>query len=306
MSTTTQANALRDLPPMKIRRKYQCKLCNLSTQNPRLHLKHRIDAHNHKIKCVECPFCEYACQYRQKLNRHLRLVHKMTPALAKSYANSATGFTNNAVSPTPTMQQVEHQTQIERYQHQPQQQQHAQEQAQQQPQHPQQTIAVNNEDNQLQLQQQLQQQQQTNLSDDDHQRQQSSGNIAPIWDYQQSMVAQQLLYNQYQYYDQQPAQSQFYFQDSYFYQQQCQQQQSNHQQYYHLQQQQNMQQYLQFLIQTMIIGSTVGRSRCLAAPSSFFPPPPADDNFVAPTYGPNEPVDLTLASNGRANSKETT
>lgn len=64
-----------ELPPTRIKRKYKCASCDHNTVNPRVHLKHRIDAHGHKLKIVECPLCVYACQYRQKLNRHLRLVH---------------------------------------------------------------------------------------------------------------------------------------------------------------------------------------------------------------------------------------
>lgn len=67
------------LPPTKIKRSYKCSICQHSTVNPRLHLKHRIDLHGHKLKIVECPYCVYACQYRQKLNRHMRLVHRQFP-----------------------------------------------------------------------------------------------------------------------------------------------------------------------------------------------------------------------------------
>lgn len=67
------------LPPTKIKRKYKCAQCNHSTVNPRTHLRHRIAAHDDKIRIVECPLCVYACQYRQKLNRHLRLVHNTMP-----------------------------------------------------------------------------------------------------------------------------------------------------------------------------------------------------------------------------------
>lgn len=66
------------LPPTKIKRKYKCLNCDHVTVNPRDHLRHRIDQHGHKLKIVECPLCVYACQYRQKLNRHLKLVHHTT------------------------------------------------------------------------------------------------------------------------------------------------------------------------------------------------------------------------------------
>lgn len=64
------------LPPTRIKRKYKCANCEHTTINPRIHLKHRIQVHGQKLKIVECPLCVYACQYRQKLNRHLKLVHR--------------------------------------------------------------------------------------------------------------------------------------------------------------------------------------------------------------------------------------
>lgn len=67
------------LPPTKIKRKYTCAHCGYVTINPRMHLRHRVIAHGDKIKIVECPLCVYACQYRQKLNRHLKLVHQLDP-----------------------------------------------------------------------------------------------------------------------------------------------------------------------------------------------------------------------------------
>lgn len=65
-----------NLPPTKIKRQYKCSSCDHVTVNPRLHLRHRQATHGHKVRIVECPLCVYACQYRQKLNRHLRLVHQ--------------------------------------------------------------------------------------------------------------------------------------------------------------------------------------------------------------------------------------
>lgn len=69
-----------DLPETKIKRTYKCRICDHKTTNPRNHLTHRRDVHNEtKVKLVKCKFCLYACQYRQKLNRHLRLVHRRNP-----------------------------------------------------------------------------------------------------------------------------------------------------------------------------------------------------------------------------------
>lgn len=65
-----------NLPPTRIRRQYTCSDCGHRTINPREHLYHRRNFHQHRIKIVECPHCVYACQYLQKLNRHLSLVHK--------------------------------------------------------------------------------------------------------------------------------------------------------------------------------------------------------------------------------------
>ena len=67
------------LPPTKIRRQYKCSTCGHQTYNPRQHLRHRARVHKDRIRIVECPLCVYACQYRQKLNRHLKLVHNRLP-----------------------------------------------------------------------------------------------------------------------------------------------------------------------------------------------------------------------------------
>lgn len=69
------------LPPTKIKRTYKCKTCEHKTVNPREHLNHLKENHDQNIKIVECPLCLYACQYRQKLNRHLKLVHRCLPNL---------------------------------------------------------------------------------------------------------------------------------------------------------------------------------------------------------------------------------
>lgn len=65
------------LAPTRIRRHYTCGECNLKTTNPREFLYHRKDYHHEKVKIVECPHCQYACQYSQKLQRHVLLVHKI-------------------------------------------------------------------------------------------------------------------------------------------------------------------------------------------------------------------------------------
>lgn len=72
-----------NLPPTKIKRTYSCKSCDHKTINPRLHLNHLRVRHEQNIKIVECPLCVYACQYRQKLNRHLKLVHHCMPDLSR-------------------------------------------------------------------------------------------------------------------------------------------------------------------------------------------------------------------------------
>lgn len=64
-----------DLPPTKIQRTYKCKECTNETTNPRAHLRHLGRVHGKRVKIVKCPYCLYACQYRQKLNRHLNLIH---------------------------------------------------------------------------------------------------------------------------------------------------------------------------------------------------------------------------------------
>ncbi|CAG2101412.1 unnamed protein product [Medioppia subpectinata] len=70
-----------DLPATRIRRQYTCNDCGFRTINPREFLYHRRDAHGQRLKIVECPYCVYACQYVQKLQRHLLLVHKLETSM---------------------------------------------------------------------------------------------------------------------------------------------------------------------------------------------------------------------------------
>lgn len=72
----------KDLPATRIRRQYNCTDCGFRTVNPREFLYHRRDRHGYKIKIVECPYCVYACQYVQKLQRHLLLVHKLSTVMS--------------------------------------------------------------------------------------------------------------------------------------------------------------------------------------------------------------------------------
>ena len=80
-TTPSAANASIDgggLAPTRIRRQYTCENCTFRTINPREFLYHKRDVHQAKVKIVECPHCVYACQYHQKLQRHILLVHKIT------------------------------------------------------------------------------------------------------------------------------------------------------------------------------------------------------------------------------------
>ncbi|RWS26307.1 zinc finger protein Xfin-like protein, partial [Leptotrombidium deliense] len=70
-----------NLAPTRIRRQYTCHDCGIRTVNPREFLYHRRDVHNQKVKIVECPYCVYACQYFQKLQRHILLVHKLETSM---------------------------------------------------------------------------------------------------------------------------------------------------------------------------------------------------------------------------------
>lgn len=97
------------LPPTKIKRQYKCSICDHLTVNPRVHLRHRIDAHGHKVKIVECPMCVYACQYRQKLNRHLRLVHHIYP----NNNIRPMGSDGEAHTSSPSMNQFEMPSQLQ-------------------------------------------------------------------------------------------------------------------------------------------------------------------------------------------------
>ena len=92
-----------DLAPTRIRRQYTCEQCEFRTVNPREFLYHRRDEHQAKVKIVECPYCVYACQYFQKLQRHILLVHKMetsmTPPKGSSNSPEAPKSAKKEVSP---------------------------------------------------------------------------------------------------------------------------------------------------------------------------------------------------------------
>ena len=78
-----------DLAPTRIRRQYNCEQCSFRTINPREFLYHRRDEHGAKVKIVECPYCVYACQYFQKLQRHILLVHKLETMTTPPGSSSA-------------------------------------------------------------------------------------------------------------------------------------------------------------------------------------------------------------------------
>lgn len=103
MSSSTQAVTSDYLPPTKIKRQYRCKRCEYATVNPRCFLKHRIDTHADRIRIVECPLCVYACQFRQKLNRHMRLVHHRLPHQIPQIINSIDNRANqmNSLNDNP-------------------------------------------------------------------------------------------------------------------------------------------------------------------------------------------------------------
>lgn len=88
------------LGPTRIRRQYNCESCSFRTINPREFLYHRRDVHGAKVKIVECPYCVYACQYFQKLQRHILLVHKLEtittpPSTLTTNVNSSGNIHNN-------------------------------------------------------------------------------------------------------------------------------------------------------------------------------------------------------------------
>ena len=96
IATTSSAAAVvnsnnndQELAPTKIRRQYTCTDCDFRTVNPREFLYHRRDVHNQKVKIVECPYCVYACQYFQKLQRHMLLVHKLETTITPPIENSS-------------------------------------------------------------------------------------------------------------------------------------------------------------------------------------------------------------------------
>ena len=102
-----------DLPATRIRRQYTCNDCGFRTINPREFLYHRRDAHGQRLKIVECPYCVYACQYVQKLQRHLLLVHKLEtsmtppPELAQTSGKGKANKTKPIPRPQPVVKAEE-------------------------------------------------------------------------------------------------------------------------------------------------------------------------------------------------------
>lgn len=87
-----------ELAPTKIKRLYKCghEPCTFSTVNPREFLYHRREVHGEKLKIAECPKCQYACQYTQKLQRHILLMHDQVRPPRTAVKRSA-----QAATPTP-------------------------------------------------------------------------------------------------------------------------------------------------------------------------------------------------------------
>ena len=95
-----------DLPATRIRRQYTCNDCGFRTINPREFLYHRRDAHGQRLKIVECPYCVYACQYVQKLQRHLLLVHKLETSMTPPPEVTQTSSKTNKSKAIPKAQTI--------------------------------------------------------------------------------------------------------------------------------------------------------------------------------------------------------
>ncbi|XP_054164630.1 zinc finger protein Xfin-like [Oppia nitens] len=99
MPIPASAQSNDDLPATRIRRQYTCNDCGFRTINPREFLYHRRDEHGQRLKIVECPYCVYACQYVQKLQRHLLLVHKLETSMTPPPELSTTSSKSNKSKP---------------------------------------------------------------------------------------------------------------------------------------------------------------------------------------------------------------
>ncbi|XP_015604999.1 uncharacterized protein LOC107272394 isoform X7 [Cephus cinctus] len=64
--------------PEDSERNYECKTCNppKGLSNLKAYLAHLKNEHKQKVKCYECPHCEFVCQHVKKLQRHFRVAHE--------------------------------------------------------------------------------------------------------------------------------------------------------------------------------------------------------------------------------------
>ncbi|KAI2796834.1 hypothetical protein BLOT_013706 [Blomia tropicalis] len=107
-SHSSHNNKDSSLPATRIRRQYTCNECGFRTVNPREFLYHRRDGHGHRIKIVECPYCVYACQYVQKLQRHLLLVHKLQSLVTPSGEAITNGADLEGILMKPKFKKFKH------------------------------------------------------------------------------------------------------------------------------------------------------------------------------------------------------
>ncbi|XP_050399121.2 zinc finger protein 208 isoform X1 [Patella vulgata] len=64
------------LPSPRISRNYNCSECKFTTTKARVFLNHRRDNHDESFTIYPCNLCEYASQYKHKLQRHEAMAHK--------------------------------------------------------------------------------------------------------------------------------------------------------------------------------------------------------------------------------------
>lgn len=57
-------------------RSYYCTDCGFSTGKSRNFLFHQVEDHNYNISIFACAYCEYCSRFKQKIKKHVQMVHK--------------------------------------------------------------------------------------------------------------------------------------------------------------------------------------------------------------------------------------
>ncbi|XP_061189633.1 zinc finger protein Xfin-like [Saccostrea echinata] len=76
-STDGKSSESQSLVPGKAKnRSYYCSECGFSTGKSRTFLFHQVEAHTYNMSIFTCAYCEYCSRFKQKIKKHVQMVHK--------------------------------------------------------------------------------------------------------------------------------------------------------------------------------------------------------------------------------------